>query len=75
MNIAFSNIFLTVWNFFRNLLGENHRQKAEMNDLFEIMSAKTMKCPPETDKHSANASCLSVYGGHYIVLADIISNK
>ena len=44
-------------------------------DYFELMSSKTMYCPLETDKHSANALCLSVSSGHYIVLVDIISNN
>ena len=42
---------------------------------FKLMSTKTMKCPSETDKHSANTSCLSVSFGHYIISVYIISNN
>ena len=50
-------------------------EKQRLINYFEIMSALTMYCPPEIDQYSANASCLSVSSGHYIVLVDIISNK
>ena len=49
--------------------------KRRLINYFELMYIKMMKCPSETDKNSANASCLSVSSGHYIVLADIISNN
>jgi len=42
---------------------------------FELMYAETMYYLSETDKHSANTSCLSVSSGHYIVSAYIISNN
>ena len=37
------------------------------------MSAETMYCPEETDKHEVLGKCLSVSDGHYIVLEDIKS--
>ena len=55
------------------IFGENHHLKEEINYSFEIMSAKTMQCPMETDKHEVLAKCLFVSDGHYIVLVCINS--
>jgi len=39
------------------ILGENPFSGVETNYLFEIMSAKTMLCLPETDKHEGLVEC------------------
>ena len=53
--------------------GKMNMNKSILTRLSNTMSAETMYCPEETDKHEVLGECLSVSDGHYIVLEDINS--